>query len=417
MSIESELKQIGITQTNVWHNPSYDMLFEAEQAATGLAQGRLTHLNAIAVDTGAFTGRSAQDKYIVQDASTRDSVWWAAEGSDNKPLSPEAWAHLHALSTTQLTGKPLYVIDGYCGATPASRLSVRLITEVAWMAHFFKNIFIEPDADQPFKPDWTILNACKTQCDDYKKWGLRSETYIAFNIAARQTVIGNTWYGGEIKKGIFSMMNYFLPLNGVASLHCSANQGENGDTALFFGLSGTGKTTLLNMIGGLDEPTSGTVDIDGVRITGMKEKALIDFRLQNIGFVFQAYNLIPVFTAYENVSFIMLLQKRDKQEMKERAEELLSAMGLKKKFNSRPSELSGGEQQRVALARALAHNPFLILADEPTGNLDSKTGQKIIELLQRLNKAENKTIIIVTHDVKMKGLGTRRIDIKDGRIQ
>ena len=244
MSIESELKQIGITQTNVWHNPSYDMLFEAEQAATGLAQGRLTHLNAIAVDTGAFTGRSAQDKYIVQDASTRDSVWWAAEGSDNKPLSPEAWAHLHALSTTQLTGKPLYVIDGYCGATPASRLSVRLITEVAWMAHFFKNMFIEPDADQPFKPDWTILNACKTQCDDYKKWGLRSETYIAFNIAARQTVIGNTWYGGEIKKGIFSMMNYFLPLNGVASLHCSANQGENGDTALFFGLSGTGKTTL-----------------------------------------------------------------------------------------------------------------------------------------------------------------------------
>src|SRR6056297_3915174 len=192
---------------------------------------------------------------------------------------------------------------------------------------------------------------------------------------------------------------------------------EEGEFSTVRGPSGSGKTTLLNMIGGLDEPTSGTVDIDGVRITGMKEKALIDFRLQNIGFVFQAYNLIPVFTAYENVSFIMLLQKRDKQEMKARAEELLSAMGLEKKFNSRPSELSGGEQQRVAVARALASKPKFILADEPTANLDSKSTANLLEIMHELNKKENITFIFSTHDQRVVNQARRIITIEDGKVK
>lgn len=245
----SQLEKMGISGvTQVFHNPSYDELFAHETAAdlVGYEKGQVTEFGAVSVGTGKFTGRSAKDKYIVKDASSESTVWWADGGSDNKPLSPAAWAHLKSLSTTQLSEKKLYVIDGFCGANAETRIAVRLVTEVAWQAHFFKNMFIRPSEAElaNFVPDWTILNACKAVCADFQDWGLRSEVFVAFHLAERMTLIGGTWYGGEIKKGIFSIMNYFLPLRGIGSFHCSANQGKNGDTALFFGLSGTGKTTL-----------------------------------------------------------------------------------------------------------------------------------------------------------------------------
>ena len=243
------LGKYGIRESDgIYYNLSYDKLFQHETSpeAQGYERGIETACGAVAVDTGRFTGRSAADKYIVTTEQARKNVWWAEQGSDNKPLSPQAWEHLYAITASQLTGKTLYVMDGFCGANPQTRMAVRLVTEVAWMAHFFKNMFIRPTGEEleNFTPEWTILNACKTYCADYEQWGLRSETYIAFNLDARMTVIGNTWYGGEIKKGIFSIMNYFLPLQNIGSFHCSANMGKKGDTALFFGLSGTGKTTL-----------------------------------------------------------------------------------------------------------------------------------------------------------------------------
>jgi phosphoenolpyruvate carboxykinase (ATP) len=249
--VDIYLKALGIIPEKLFYNLSFDEIFhhETKPSLEGYERGIVTTLGAVAVDTGKFTGRSPKDKYIVKDDQSKDTVWWAsglASGSDNKPISIETWAHLKDLSIQQLTGKKLYVIDGFCGANKDTRMSVRLVTEIAWMAHFFKNMFIHPTEEEltNFKPDWTILNACKTSCQDFKKWGLRSEVFVAFNITERMTVIGGTWYGGEIKKGIFSIMNYFLPLQGIGAFHCSANQGKKGDTALFFGLSGTGKTTL-----------------------------------------------------------------------------------------------------------------------------------------------------------------------------
>ena len=233
---------------DVYHNLSYEELYEHEtrEGLSDLEKGTLTSLGSIAVDTGAFTGRSAQDKYVVKDDTSKDSVWWDDQGSTNKAMDQRAWDHIKELCTTQLSGKKLYVMDGYCGANEDTRISVRLVTEVAWQAHFFKNMFIRPSNEDlaSFKPDFTILNACKTSCKNYADYGLRSEVFIAFNLTERMQLIGGTWYGGEMKKGIFSMMNYFLPLKNIGALHCSSNQGKDGDVALFFGLSGTGKTTL-----------------------------------------------------------------------------------------------------------------------------------------------------------------------------
>jgi len=252
LNVISGLKALGVNSVfELNYNLSFDGLFacETDPSLQGYERAQVSSLGAVAVDTGKFTGRSPKDKYIVMDRLSKDTVWWAdgkPSGSDNKPISPETWAHLKALSVDQLSGKKLFVMDGFCGANKDTRISVRLVTEVAWMAHFFKNMFIRPTVQElkDFKPDWTILNACKTTCRDFAKYGLRSEVFVAFNISERMTVIGGTWYGGEMKKGIFSIMNYFLPLKGIGSFHCSANMGQNKDTALFFGLSGTGKTTL-----------------------------------------------------------------------------------------------------------------------------------------------------------------------------
>ncbi|MCO8050948.1 MULTISPECIES: phosphoenolpyruvate carboxykinase (ATP) [Proteus] len=247
-----DLQQYGIKDTSeIIYNPSYELLFDEETKPelTGYERGTQTSLGAIAVDTGIFTGRSPKDKYIVRDDVTRDTVWWADQGkgkNDNKPLSQEVWDDLKSLVTNQLSGKRLFVVDAFCGANADTRLKVRFITEVAWQAHFVKNMFIRPEQEEleNFTPDFIVMNGAKCTNPNWKAQGLNSENFVAFNLTERIQLIGGTWYGGEMKKGMFSMMNYFLPLKGIASMHCSANVGESGDVAIFFGLSGTGKTTL-----------------------------------------------------------------------------------------------------------------------------------------------------------------------------
>ncbi|KHS92122.1 phosphoenolpyruvate carboxykinase [Pectobacterium brasiliense] len=236
---------------DIVYNPSYDLLFEEERSPTlqGYERGIETQLGAVAVDTGIFTGRSPKDKYIVRDDVTRDTVWWSDQGkgkNDNHPLSQETWTHLKQLVTTQLSGKRLFIIDAFCGANLDSRLSVRFVTEVAWQAHFVKNMFIRPSDEEleGFEPDFIVMNGAKCTNPNWQEQGLNSENFVAFNLTERIQLIGGTWYGGEMKKGMFSIMNYLLPLKGIASMHCSANVGEKGDVAVFFGLSGTGKTTL-----------------------------------------------------------------------------------------------------------------------------------------------------------------------------
>ncbi|RLM25150.1 phosphoenolpyruvate carboxykinase (ATP) [Brenneria alni] len=236
---------------DIVYNPSYELLFQEEIDPTlqGYERGIETQLGAVAVDTGIFTGRSPKDKYIVRDDVTRDSVWWSDQGkgkNDNHPLSQETWTHLRQLVTRQLSGKRLFIVDAFCGANPDSRLKVRFITEVAWQAHFVKNMFIRPSDEelQGFEPDFIVMNGAKCTNPQWQEQGLNSENFIAFNLTERIQLIGGTWYGGEMKKGMFSIMNYLLPLKGIASMHCSANVGEQGDVAVFFGLSGTGKTTL-----------------------------------------------------------------------------------------------------------------------------------------------------------------------------
>ncbi|GKW04387.1 phosphoenolpyruvate carboxykinase [ATP] [Pectobacterium carotovorum subsp. carotovorum] len=236
---------------DIVYNPSYELLFKEELSPTlqGYERGIETQLGAVAVDTGIFTGRSPKDKYIVRDDVTRDSVWWSDQGkgkNDNHPLSQETWTHLKQLVTTQLSGKRLFIIDAFCGANPDSRLSVRFVTEVAWQAHFVKNMFIRPSDEEleGFEPDFIVMNGAKCTNPNWQEQGLNSENFVAFNLTERIQLIGGTWYGGEMKKGMFSIMNYLLPLKGIASMHCSANVGEKGDVAVFFGLSGTGKTTL-----------------------------------------------------------------------------------------------------------------------------------------------------------------------------
>ena len=244
------LEAYGIFNTpEVLHNPSYEQLFaeETKEGLVGFEKGYLTDSGAISVDTGDFTGRSPKDKYLVRDDTTKDTVWWSDQGdNDNKPISLEIWNSLKTRVVDQLSGKRLFVVDTYCGANPDTQLSVRFVTEVAWQAHFVTNMFIRPGAEQlkSYQPDFIVLNGSKTTNPDWQAQGLNSENFVAFNMTDRMQIIGGSWYGGEMKKGMFSMMNYLLPLKGIPSMHCSANVGEGGDVAIFFGLSGTGKTTL-----------------------------------------------------------------------------------------------------------------------------------------------------------------------------
>jgi phosphoenolpyruvate carboxykinase (ATP) len=247
-----KLDQYGIKNVReIVYNPSFEQLYKEEMdpALEGFEKGVESEFGAVNVDTGVFTGRSPRDKYVVRDETTEDTVWWksaTAKSSDNKPISKEVWLHGYNLASAQLSGKRLFVVDSFCGANEDTRLKVRFVMEVAWQAHFVKNMFIRPTEEElvDFEPDFTVLNASKTTNPNWKEQGLNSEVFVFFNLTERKAVIGGSWYGGEMKKGIFSMMNYYLPLKGIAAMHCSANVNKEGDTAIFFGLSGTGKTTL-----------------------------------------------------------------------------------------------------------------------------------------------------------------------------
>ena len=247
-----DLTKYGITGTvEIVHNPSYDVLFAEETKAglEGFEKGQVTELGAVNVMTGIYTGRSPKDKFLVKDATSENTVWWTSEEykNDNKPVTTETWNVLKNLAAKELSNKKLYVVDGFCGANEATCLKVRFIMEVAWQAHFVTNMFIRPSKEQleNFEPDFVVYNASKAKVENYKELGLNSETAVVFNLTTKEQVILNTWYGGEMKKGMFSMMNYFNPLRGIASMHCSANTDKEGkSSAIFFGLSGTGKTTL-----------------------------------------------------------------------------------------------------------------------------------------------------------------------------
>ncbi len=248
-----DLSVYGIEDAEeVYYNPSFDELFkhETDPSLEGYEKGYVTDTGAITVDTGEFTGRSPKDKYIVKEEGTdiAKNVWWNTPETktDNKPISKEIWNDLRKNAVNHLSGNKLYVMDCYCGANPETRLKVRFIMEVAWQAHFVKNMFIRPSAEElvDFQPDFVTFTASKAVNRNWKEQGLNSEVAVAFDLGDKESLILGTWYGGELKKGIFSVMNYFLPLQGIASMHCSANVGEKGDTAVFFGLSGTGKTTL-----------------------------------------------------------------------------------------------------------------------------------------------------------------------------
>ena len=249
---EINLSKYGITgTTEIVHNPSFEMLFEEETKPEleGYEKGQVSELGAVNVMTGIYTGRSPKDKFIVMDENSKDTVWWTSDEykNDNHPLSEESWAVVKDLALKELSGKRLFVVDAFCGTNVDTRMAIRFIMEVAWQAHFVKNMFIQPTDEElaNFEPDFVVYNASKAKVENYKELGLNSETAAVFNITSREQVILNTWYGGEMKKGMFSMMNYYLPLKGIASMHCSANTDMNGEnTAIFFGLSGTGKTTL-----------------------------------------------------------------------------------------------------------------------------------------------------------------------------
>ncbi len=246
------LKQYGINNVHeIIHNPSFEKLYNdaLDSNLEGFEKGQLTELGAVNVMTGVFTGRSPKDKYIVKDNVTENSIWWTSEKAvnDNKPITQDTWEALKETTVNQLSGKKLYVVDAFCGANENTRLKVRFIMEVAWQAHFVTNMFIRPTVEELAdfgEPDFIVMNGSKTSFKDYAAHGLNSEVYVAFNLTEKIQLIGGTWYGGEMKKGMVAMMNYYLPLQGIASMHCSANKGAAGDVAVFFGLSGTGKTTL-----------------------------------------------------------------------------------------------------------------------------------------------------------------------------
>ncbi|MDE7361235.1 MAG: phosphoenolpyruvate carboxykinase (ATP) [Oscillospiraceae bacterium] len=247
-----DLTKYGITgTTEIVYNPSYEDLYKAEldPSLTGYDKGQESELGAVNVMTGVYTGRSPKDKFIVMDENSKDTVWWtsAEYKNDNHPATKEAWDACKEIAKKELSNKKLYVVDAFCGANEDTRMAIRFIMEVAWQAHFVENMFIKPTAEEleNFEPDFVVYNASKAKVENYKELGLNSETAVIFNITSREQVIINTWYGGEMKKGMFSMMNYYLPLKGIASMHCSANTDMDGkNTAIFFGLSGTGKTTL-----------------------------------------------------------------------------------------------------------------------------------------------------------------------------
>ena len=400
---KSVLEKYGITgTTEVLYNPSYEVLFEEEtkDGLTGFDKGQVTELGAVNVMTGIYTGRSPKDKFIVMDETSKDTVWWTSDEykNDNKPASQEAWAAVKEIAKNELSNKKLYVIDGFCGANKDTRMAVRFIMEVAWQAHFVKNMFIRPSEEEleDFEPDFVVYNASKAKVENYKELGLNSETAVVFNVTSREQVIINTWYGGEMKKGMFSMMNYYLPLKGIASMHCSANTDLNGEnTAIFFGLSGTGKTTLFRILMGLEKADEGDI-IWNVGSGAGTETDTDASRSLRISAVFQEDRLCPSFSPLENV---MMVQKKHASEISGISrDEILTAMCrlLPEECLNRPvSTLSGGMKRRTAILRALLTRSDLLLMDEPFTGLDEGTKDEVIKFLKEYR--QDRFLLISTH--------------------
>ena len=388
MAKKIDLTKYGITGTpEILYNPSYERLFEEEMnpALTGYERGQLTDTGAVNVMTGEYTGRSPKDKFFVMDDTTRDTIWWTSDEykNDNKPVSEEAWKELKKIATNELSNKKLFVMDTFCGANANTRLKIRFIMEVAWQAHFVKNMFIRPteeELENYGEPDFVVMNASKAKVTNYKELGLNSETAVVFNLTEKVQVIINTWYGGEMKKGMFSYMNYLLPLKGIASMHCSANTDKGGkNTAIFFGVSGTGKTTLFRMIMGLEQPTSGEF-----RVGETVKLAYVDQQHASID---------PEKTVYETISHnsdIIQLGNRS-----------VNARAYVARFNFTGADqekkvgvLSGGERNRLHLAMALKEGGNVLLLDEPTNDIDVNTLRALEEGLENFAGCA----VVISHD-------------------
>ena len=377
-----DLTKYGITgTTEIVYNPSYEQLFEEETKPEleGYEKGRETELGAVNVMTGIYTGRSPKDKYIVVDENSKDTVWWTSDEykNDNHPATQEAWAAVKEIAKKELSNKRLFVVDAFCGANKDTRMAIRFIVEVAWQAHFVTNMFIKPTAEEleNFEPDFVVYNASKAKVENYKELGLNSETAVMFNITSREQVIVNTWYGGEMKKGMFSMMNYFLPLKGIASMHCSANTDLNGEnTAIFFGLSGTGKTTLLRSLLGLIKPLSGSVEQgENLEIGYFEQEVKGENRTTCIEELWQEF---PSFSQYEVRS-------------------ALAKCGLTTKhIESQVRVLSGGEQAKVRLCKLINRESNILVLDEPTNHLDVDAKDE----LKRALMAYKGSILMVCHE-------------------
>ena len=422
-----DLTKYGITGvTEIVHNPSYEELFKAEMDPTleGYEKGQLTELDAVNVMTGIFTGRSPKDKYIVMDENSKDTVWWTTPEypNDNHPLSEQNWATLKDIAVKELSGKKLYVMDAYCGANKDTRMAVRFIMEVAWQAHFIKNMFIQPTAEEleTYEPDFVCFNASKAKVENYKEMGMNSETAAAFNISSREQVIINTWYGGEMKKGIFSMMNYYLPLKGIAAMHCSANTDMEGkNTAIFFGLSGTGKTTLstdpkrlligddehgwddegvFNFEGGCyAKDENGKIDFADKSVT---ENTRVSYPIEHIENIVKKVNPISAGPAADNVIFLSA-----------DAFGVLPPVSILTPEQTQYYFLSGFTAKLAGTERGIT---------EPTPTFSACFGQAFLELhptkygeelVKRMNKSGAKAYLVNTG---WNGTG-KRISIKDTR--
>ena len=401
-----DLTQYGITgTTEIVHNPDYNQLFREELRPDleGYERGQVTEMgDAVNVMTGIYTGRSPKDKYIVDDETSHDTVWWTSDEykNDNKRATQKAWNAVREIAIRELCNKRLFVVDAFCGANVNTRMSVRFITEVPWQAHFVTNMFIRPTAEEleNFKPDFVVFNAAKARVMHFGDLGLNSETAVMFNLTSREQVIINTWYGGEMKKGIFSMMNYYLPLKGIASMHCSANTDKEGqNTTLFFGLSGTGKTTLARLLTGLNAAQEGRFAIAGQPVPASKLLSRVGIVLQN------ADHQLHMKTVRQELEVSLSLAGCGADDVPG----LLSLFALEGLAERHPQSLSGGEKQRLVIACAFAKRPDVLILDEPTSGLDGRNMRRIADALELL-AGRGACVLVITHDLELMGLSCAR---------
>ena len=428
-----DLSKYGITGvTEIVHNPSYEQLFEEETkpGLQGFEKGQLTDMGAVNVMTGVYTGRSPKDKFFVMDDTTKDTIWWTSDEykNDNKPLSQQSWKVLKEIADKQLSNKRLFVVDTFCGANENSRLKIRFIMEVAWQAHFVTNMFIRPTAEELAaygEPDFVVLNASKAKVENYKELGLNSETAVVFNLTEKMQVIINTWYGGEMKKGMFSYMNYLLPLKGMASMHCSANTNLEGkNTAIFFGLSGTGKTTLLNILAGKEDYEAGRITRRrDLKIAYLEQdpklpagKTVLDACLTGDSPALRAiaaYELALGSGDEESLHRAMAeMDVRQAWNYESQVKQILTRLRITD-YAQPTEQLSGGQVKRVTLAGALIREPELLILDEPTNHLDVHYQWLLMEVIAGLKK----TVLSVFHELNLAcAFCDYLFVLKDGRI-